>query len=192
MTSGVIKLIPNIITTLRLILALPICLLILDENYPAVLWIAFVAGLSDGVDGWFARKMNAESRYGAIVDPLSDKAMLISAYIAFVVVGLLPWWVAVIIVMRDVVIITGALAYHWRFGRYDVAPSIWGKASTAVQILYALMLLTHQVYPVFPVSSFQIGLWLVIIMVVVSGGHYVYTWGVKARALQKGKNQSDT
>ena len=90
MTSGVIKLIPNILTTLRLILAVPICLLILDENYPAVLWIAFIAGLSDGVDGWFARKVDALSRYGAIVDPLSDKALLISAYVAFVIVGLLP------------------------------------------------------------------------------------------------------
>ncbi|MGF1758781.1 CDP-alcohol phosphatidyltransferase family protein [Photobacterium sagamiensis] len=188
MASGVIKQIPNILTTLRLFLAMPICLLILDENYPAVLWIAFIAGLSDGVDGWMARKMNAVSRYGAIADPLSDKALLISTYVAFSVVGLLPWWVVVIIVTRDVIIITGAIAYHWQFGRYEVAPSIWGKISTGVQIIFSLMLLTHQVYPVFPEISFKIGLWLVIFMTIVSGVHYIYTWGIKALAIEKSKN----
>lgn len=186
MASGVIKLIPNILTTLRLILAVPVCLLILNENYPAVLWIAFIAGLSDGVDGLIARKMHAESRYGAIVDPLSDKTLLISTYVAFALVELLPWWVAAIIVTRDVIIITGAIVYHWQFGRYDVVPSIWGKISTAVQIIFSLMLLTHQVYPVFPAISFQIGLWLVILMTVVSGVHYVYTWSVKAQTIKKG------
>lgn len=185
MASSVIKQVPNILTTLRLILAVPICMLILEKSYSTVLWIAFIAGLSDAADGWLARKLDAVSRYGAIADPLSDKALLLSAYIAFVVVGLLPWWVAVIIVTRDVVIITGALVYYWRFGRYEVAPSFWGKTSTCVQIVYALMLLTHQVYPVFPQLSFQIGLWLLIVMVCVSGGHYVYIWGKKALAMEK-------
>jgi len=90
MTSVVIKQIPNALTTLRLILAIPICLLILNENYQAVLWVAFIAGLSDGVDGWLARKLGAESRYGAIVDPLSDKAQLIGVYGSLAVVEFLP------------------------------------------------------------------------------------------------------
>jgi cardiolipin synthase len=188
MMSTVIKQIPNALTTLRLILAIPICMLILAENYAVVLWIALIAGLSDGVDGWLARRLNAESRYGAIVDPLSDKALLISAYVAFAIVGLLPWWVAVTIVTRDVLIVCGALAYHWLFGRYDIAPSLWGKISTSVQIIFALMLLVHQVYPVFSPLVLQLGLGLVILLALFSGGHYIYIWGGKALAKRNSNN----
>jgi cardiolipin synthase len=188
MMNTLIKQIPNALTTLRLILAIPILMLIVSENYTVVLWVAFIAGLSDGVDGWLARRLNAESRYGAIVDPLSDKALLISAYVAFAVVGLLPWWVAVTIVTRDVLIVCGALVYHGLFGRYEIAPSIWGKTSTSVQIVFVLMLLVHQVYPVFPPLVLQLGLGLVMLLVLVSGGHYIYTWGVKALAKRNNNN----
>ena len=185
MTNAVVKQIPNILTTLRLILAAPICVLILNENYPAVLWIAVFAGLSDGVDGWLARKLNALSRYGAVVDPLADKALLVSAYISFAVVGLLPWWVAVVVAARDLVIVSGALAYHRLCGRYQMAPSILGKVSTGVQIAFALIVLTHQVYPIFPSLMFQIGPWLVALVALASGSHYVHTWATRALVAQK-------
>ena len=182
-----VKLIPNILTTLRLLLVVPICLLILSENYPPVLWIALIAGLSDAVDGWLARRLGCVSRYGAIADPLIDKTLLISVYSCLMIVAVLPWWIFVIIVTRDVVIVSGAFAYHWLCGRYDIKPSFWGKASTAVQISFALMLLTQQVFQVFPVAVLQVTIWLLILLAFVSGGHYVYTWGAKARALQRSK-----
>ena len=185
MTNVIIKQLANVLTILRLILALPVCLLILNENYSTVLWVAFIAGLSDAADGYLARKLNASSHYGAIVDPLADKALLVSAYVAFAVVGLLPWWVAVILLLRDLLIISGALIYRWKFGRYKMAPSLWGKISTAVQITFALMLLMQQVYPVLPEFSLQVGLWLVILTTFVSGGHYLYIWGEKILPLKK-------
>ncbi|MCD6525500.1 MAG: CDP-alcohol phosphatidyltransferase family protein [Desulfuromonas sp.] len=175
-----------------MVLAIPVCLLILAENYQAVLWIAFIAGFSDAIDGWLARMLNCESRYGAIVDPLSDKTLLVGTYIGLAVVGLLPWWLAAIVVLRDVLIVSGALVYHWLFGRYEMAPSLWGKVSTCVQIAFALMLLTHQLYPVFPLCFFQIGTWLVILMSFISGGHYVYIWGGKALVAQQDKRLSNT
>ncbi len=179
MTNAVIKQIPNILTTLRLILAVPVCLLILNENYSTVLWVAFIAGFSDGIDGYLARKLNALSNYGAIVDPLADKVLLLGTYIAFAVVGLLPYWVAVILLLRDMLIVSGTFIYRCKFGRYKMAPSIWGKSSTAMQILFALMVLIQQVYPVLPEFSLQVGLWLVILLAFVSGGHYLYTWAGK-------------
>ncbi|RTR37898.1 CDP-alcohol phosphatidyltransferase family protein [Shewanella canadensis] len=182
MASSVIKQIPNMLTTLRLILAIPICLMILNEDYGSVIWIAFIAGLSDGVDGFLARKLNAVSRYGAIVDPISDKVLLVSVYVSFAIVGLLPWWVATVVVIRDLLIVCGALLYHWQFGRYEIAPSIWGKASTFVQITFALMLLTDQVYPFLTPLSFQVGMWSLIVMAFISGGHYFYVWSHKALA----------
>lgn len=185
-----IKMIPNFLTTMRIFLAIPIVWLILNERYSAVLWIAFIAGLSDGIDGWLARKLNVLSRFGAIADPVSDKVMLVSSYVALAIVELLPWWVIVIVVLRDVVIVTGAVAYHLLFGRYDMAPSLWGKLSTLVQIVFVLAMLTQQVYPVLPGIGLQIGLWLVVVMAFISGGHYVYVWGGKALAKQKEKHNT--
>ena len=179
MTHIIIKQIPNALTTLRLILALPVCLLILNENYPAVLWVALIAGLSDAVDGYLARRLNALSYYGAVADPLADKTLLLSTYIAFSVVGLLPWWVAVLLLIRDLLIVSGALIYRRKFGHYKMAPSVWGKSCTAMQILFALMLLMQQVYPVLPEFILQVALWLVILLAFVSGGHYLYIWGRK-------------
>jgi len=182
MASSLIKQLPNMLTTLRLILAVPICLMILSEDYGAVLWIAFIAGLSDGVDGFLARKLNAVSRYGAIVDPISDKVLLVSVYVSFAIVGLLPWWVATIVVIRDLLIVCGALLYHWQCGGYEITPSLWGKASTFVQITFALMLLTDQVYPLLTPLSFQVGMWSLIAMAFISGGHYFYVWSHKVLA----------
>lgn len=177
-----IKQIPNFLTTLRLILAVPICMLILDGNYPAVLWLAFIAGGSDALDGYLARKLNALSYYGAIVDPLADKTLLLSTYIALAVEEVLAWWVIVILIIRDVLIVSGAFAYRCLFGRYKIDPSFWGKSSTCVQIIFALMLLTQQVSPVFPVLTMQIALYFLIFITFVSGGHYVYVWGKKILA----------
>ena len=176
----IIRQLPNILTTLRLFLALPICMLILDGNYVSVLVIALVAGCSDGVDGWLARKLNATSRYGAVVDPISDKVLLTTTYISLALVGLLPSWLAVIVVLRDGVIFSGALAYHYYVGRYDMEPSGLGKASTFVQICYALLLISDQSYEIFHPWLLEINLWLVILLAFISGIQYVFHWGRRA------------
>jgi len=185
MIYPLLKQLPNILTTLRLFLAAPICLFILEGNYKGVLWIAFIAGISDGLDGWLARRLDAQSRYGSIFDPLADKAMLTGAYVCFVVVNLLPWWVAAIVVIRDIVIVGGAIAYHWLMGHYELAPSFWGKASTFVQITYVLMLLAQQIKPTFPLLFLQVGLWLLVALAFISGWHYCYVWGSRALAQRK-------
>ncbi|MCW8194990.1 CDP-alcohol phosphatidyltransferase family protein [Proteobacteria bacterium 005FR1] len=180
MTNRIVKNLPNAITTLRLFLALPICLFILQEKFELVLGIAVFAGASDLVDGWWARKMGAQSRYGSVIDPISDKALLIGTYVSLALVNAIPMTVAVVVVARDLVIVAGALAYHLLIGRYEMAPTVWGKLSTLVQIAFALMVLTQQVYPIFPVSFFEVGVLLVIGLAFISGGNYVGVWGRKA------------
>jgi cardiolipin synthase len=185
MVNALVLQIPNTLTTLRLLLSIPICLLLLDENYAAVLWLALAAGISDGLDGWLARRLDATSRYGAILDPLSDKALLSGAYACFALVGLLPWWVAIVVVGRDIFIVCGALLYHAFFGRYEMQPSSWGKGSTFVQILFALALIAQQVEPVFPeqlLDSLEV---VLILAALASGAHYAWIWGT--RALPQGR-----
>ncbi len=179
MTHAAIKLLPNILTTLRLFLAVPIALLIVNEDYAAVLWLAFIAGASDGLDGYLARKWHATSNYGAIADPLADKVLLLSTYIALALVELLPYWLALILLLRDALIVSGVLIYHHKFGHYKMAPSIWGKSCTAVQILFALMVLIQQLYPLLPDFIVQFGLFSVVVLTFISGAHYLHTWGGK-------------
>jgi cardiolipin synthase len=176
----VVRQIPNLLTTLRLLLAVPLCLLILAREFESVLWVALVAGLSDGVDGWLARKLDAASRYGAIADPLADKLMLSGAYPCLAAVGLLPWWLALLVIGRDLVIVAGALAYHALYGSYAMSPSVPGKLSTFLQILFALALLLQQVYPSLPATVLSSLLYIVVFATIFSGVHYVWVWGRKA------------
>jgi len=180
MASRLVRQIPNTLTTLRLLLAVPICVLVLRENYEAVLWVALAAGLSDGVDGWLARKLDATSHYGAVVDPLADKLMLSGIYACLAAVGLIPWWVALLVIGRDVIIVLGALLYQALYGRYAMEPSVWGKGSTFLQILFALMVLVQQVWPRVPDGLLSLALWAVVMVAALSGGHYVATWGLRA------------
>lgn len=180
MLKTLLKQLPNLLTTLRLLLAVPMCLLVLGRDYDAVLWVAFAAGLSDGVDGWLARKLDATSRYGAVVDPLADKVMLSGIYPCLAAVDLLPWWVALLVIGRDIVIVIGGLTYHALFGRFDMQPSHWGKISTFFQILFALVLLLDQAYPFAPAFALMALLYAVAGVTLLSGGHYVLTWSIRA------------
>lgn len=179
-TNSLVRQVPNTLTTLRLLLAIPLCWLILQREFESVLWVGLAAGLSDGVDGWLARRLDAASRYGAIVDPLADKLMLSGAYPAMAAVGLLPWWLALIVIGRDIVIVLGALAYHALYGRYSMSPSVLGKFSTFLQIVFAISLLLQQVFPVFPQAVLSAALYLVAAVSIASGAHYVWVWGLKA------------
>lgn len=185
MPSNLIPQIPNVLTTLRLCLAVPIYVLILERQFATVLWIALLAGLSDGLDGWLARKLNAMSRYGAIVDPLSDKAMLLCAFIAFVQIELLPMAAVATMLLRDAIILLGAGLFYLCFGQYQLAPSRWGKSCTFAQIILVLLIIAQQLIPQLPDTLITTGLLIVLLLVVTSGLHYIYTWGRKAMLLHK-------
>ena len=174
------KHLPNLLTTLRLVLVVPICLLIIEKQFAAVLWLSFIAGVSDGLDGWLARKLNAHTRYGEVVDPLADKALLTATFICLAIVSLIPIWLAIIALLRDLIIVAGAFAYHRLVGRYDMAPSFWGKLNTFIQIIFILMIITQQVWAIFPSYLFDIGIWSIVGLAIISGGHYVFVWGSKA------------
>lgn len=176
---------PNLLTTLRLLLAIPICWLILEQQFALVLWLAFFAGLSDGLDGWLARRWNAQSRYGSVVDPISDKALLSGAFVCLAVIGVLPWWLAAVVLARDLLIFTGALCYHGLIGRYDMEPSLWGKLSTLIQISVVLAVLFQQVFPIFPQVLLEASYIALVVLAVISGGHYVVTWGRRAADSRK-------
>lgn len=177
---------PNLLTLLRLLAAVPVAWLILDGALLPALLIFVAAALTDGVDGWLARRFQWQSRLGGWLDPLADKMMLIAAAAALAVEGILPLWLLVLLVLRDVLIVSGATFWHWRFAPLDAEPSLLGKLTTfALMLLLALMLATRaglvETGPAW-MQAFAVG---AAMLLVLSGADYVWRWSGKARRMRR-------
>ncbi len=185
--------IPNIITILRILLVLPVVLALLNEHYGVALLLFAVAGASDGLDGYIAKRYDCASRLGSILDPLADKLLLVSTYISLAWLGLLPLWLVVIVLVRDVLIVVGGFAYHHMIGQYDMSPSFVSKLNTVSQILLGfLVVLSMSLLPL-PELLIDGMIYFVLVTTLLSGADYVWTWGrraVEARA-DEDINRSD-
>lgn len=135
---------PNLITLARLAMVPATIWFILQHRLDWAFAIFVAAGLSDGIDGWLARVLDARSAMGALLDPLADKALLVSVYVTLAAIGVLPDWLAILVVFRDVVIV-GGLGLLWMLGlREEVRPLRISKFNTFAQIaLAALALAVH-------------------------------------------------
>jgi len=134
---------PNLLTLLRLI-SVPVTLWLMVENRMApAFWLFAAAGVTDAVDGAVARLFDAHSALGAILDPLADKVLLVSTYIALGLAGFLPLWLVVLVVLRDVLIVAYALVYTLA-GTPHGSPSLISKINTLAQIMLAGVVLAGQ------------------------------------------------
>jgi cardiolipin synthase len=137
--------VPNLITVGRL-LAVPVAVwLILSDHLALAFWLFLLAAISDGLDGMIARLFRARTSLGAWLDPLADKALLVGSFIAMAAVGLVPLWLAALVLLRDVTIIVGlgVLLVLLR-ERLSIQPLWVGKLNTALQL--ALVVLVLAVY----------------------------------------------
>lgn len=130
--------VPNLITILRLFLVPTVVLLILERSFGLAFLTFVIAGVSDAVDGAIARHVRGQaSRLGAYLDPIADKALLVSIYVTLAIVGYAPAWLAVLVVSRDLLIV-GAVVLSWILTRpLAIEPLMISKANTAVQIVFA-------------------------------------------------------
>lgn len=168
--------IPNALTMMRVVLVLPIAWLLLAERFGQALSLFFIAGISDGLDGFLARRFGWTSRFGAVLDPLADKLLLVTSYLCLSVTQVLPWWLTMLVLLRDALIVSGAVAYRYLVGALSMAPSVLGKCSTVLQILLVLVVLIElSVWPAF--ADYRSALIVcVALLAVLSGGHYVWQW----------------
>ena len=173
--------IPNLITVVRILLVVPVAWALLEQQYLLALVLFFVAGVSDGLDGFLAKQFDWTSRLGAILDPLADKALLVTCYAALAWVGLLPVWLLVLVVVRDLVIVAGAVIYNFRIERLDADPTLISKLNTVLQILLVLMVITQQLSDWFAPAWLTVLIYAVTVSVLWSGLDYVITWGRRAR-----------
>ncbi len=179
--------IPNIISVLRILLTIPVMYFLLEREYGIALVLFAVAGFSDGLDGLLAKQFGWQSRLGGLLDPLADKALLMTSFVVLGATGLIPIWLVVAAVCRDLIIVGGALYYNFAVEEVQPDPSPVSKLNTALQILLVL-LVTMDAGPFpLPVRVLPALEWMLLVTVLVSGLHYVYTWTRKAA--QKGWKQ---
>ncbi len=130
--------IPNLISVLRIFLSIPVIWMLLEQRFEIALVLFAVAGISDGLDGYLAKRNGWVSRLGGLLDPLADKVLLVSSYLSLAVIGAIPVWLVMLVILRDLVIVTGALVYNFRVKQLDVAPSLLSKFNTLAQIVLVL------------------------------------------------------
>jgi cardiolipin synthase len=132
---------PNLITLARLC-AVPATVWLMLQQRLDLAFLVFVgAGLSDAIDGWLARVRNARSTIGALLDPIADKALLVSVYVTLAAIGVLPDWLAILVVFRDLLIVGGVL-FLWVLGfPTRIRPLYVSKANTLAQIALAALAL---------------------------------------------------
>jgi cardiolipin synthase len=178
--------IPNLICLLRILLVSPVAILLLSARYREALALIVVAGLSDGLDGFLARRYHWQSRLGGFLDPLADKLLLTVTFVALAIQGLLPVWLAALVIVRDVVIVSGGVAYQWFVAPVQPEPSRVSKLNTAMQLLFLCLVVTAAAFPgVVPVALVDTSVLVagagVLVTGTVSGLDYVLRWSARAR-----------
>jgi len=172
--------IPNAISMMRIILVIPIVYFLLRGQYNVSLILFLVAGLSDALDGFLAKRYQWVSRLGSFLDPLADKLLLLSCFTACVYLELMPLWLLVLVVSRDLFVAIGAFFYHHFIEGFKGEPPFSSKLNTLVQIVYLLMLIASQGLVLIPLSWVDLALYAVLATTSVSGLEYVWVWGMRA------------
>jgi cardiolipin synthase len=175
--------VPNQITFLRFVL-LPIFLICLFyQRYGWALVLLIAAAFTDALDGLMARWLNQKSELGMFLDPLADKFLLSGAFLVLAFKGVLGWWLTILVLARDVIILATALVIVLVVGPRTFPPSLFGKLTTSLQILLILVVITSATFPAMGLSETVRGLvYAVAAATVVSGVHYSVTIARKLHA----------
>ena len=171
--QGRIWTVPNQITLLRLGF-LPIVLILISyEHSRWALAVLVVAGLSDGIDGLLARKLNQRSSLGAYLDPIADKLLLSSSFVILAMEKKIAWWLTIIVLSRDIIILVVAVVIILISGYRPFPPSLLGKATTMFQIILVFTIVLSAAYPNLPLSRInEVLIYLVAALATVSAFHY--------------------
>jgi cardiolipin synthase len=168
--------VPNQLTFLRLGFLPFFIISIHYRRYEIALAILILAGLTDGLDGLLARSLNQKTALGAYLDPIADKLLLSSSFVLLALNRKISWWLATLVLSRDIILLTAAAVILVVVGYRKFPPSLYGKATTALQILlvFSVVLLAVTEWPWLQTVRNVIG-YLVAGFTVFSGFHYCFT-----------------
>lgn len=182
-----LQFIPNLICIGRIILVGPIIFALFSGRFDAAVVMFVIAGLSDGLDGFLARRFDWRSRLGSVLDPLADKLLMISVFLTLTLAGLIPAWLAVAVVARDLVILAGSLAYNFLIGPLQGEPSRVSKINTFLQLLYVFAVMLSAAGLAIPQPPVQALAVAILVTVIISGVDYTWSWGHRAMRERRGK-----
>lgn len=172
---------PNTITVLRILAVAPVVWLLDQGRHDAALWLVLAAAASDALDGFLAKRFDWQTRIGGLLDPIADKLLLWACFLGLFAAGTTPGWLAALVVGRDLVILAGAIAWHWLVRPLTATPTLLSKATTLAQVLLVLAWLLHLAHGWLPEGLLQFGIGAVAAITALSGIDYVVRWSLKAR-----------
>jgi cardiolipin synthase len=194
--SSRIVTVPNLLTMFRMALIPVFVSLLFSRKFAWALGVFIMAGLTDGLDGLLARRLNQGSQLGTILDPIADKLLLVTSFIVLSVPAIaptpmprhfpIPFWVTVVVISRDIFIVVGAAAINIVTGFRRFRPSWLGKINTTVQILAIAAILIAASYP--SLSGYLPTVYTTVFgFTVLSGIHYIF---FASRLLNEERRQS--
>jgi cardiolipin synthase len=182
-----LRFLPNLLCVLRIVLVYPVALGILQGHYPEVLALFAIAAFTDGLDGFLAKRFGWHSELGKVLDPLADKLLLVTVFICLSVAGPAPWWLAALVLLRDLVIFFGALTYKWLFGPLRGEPTIVSKLNTLCQIAFCLAVVAEAAFGL-PGNAVVTAVGaLVVVTTAVSGVDYILIYSRRAAVVARGR-----
>ncbi len=137
--------IPNLLTLLRILLVPVFVILLIQGFFLKALLVFFLAGLTDALDGFLARVLHQKTDLGLYLDPLADKALIITSFVTLSIMGMIPAWLAVIVISRDFIILLGISVMALMSIPFEIKPTVVSKITTAFQLLtvFVVLALTH-------------------------------------------------
>jgi cardiolipin synthase len=172
--------IPNVITSIRILLVAPIAMTLANHRLSISIALFGLAALSDAADGFLAKRYGWRSELGAFLDPAADKILLVTVFITLACLKLVPLWLMAAAVTRDAIIVAGALLYlHW-IGPLSVRPSFVSKFNTLCQAAYIMAVVGREELSMPPAWTVVALGALVFVTVVVSGMDYVLIYSRRA------------
>jgi len=167
--------IPNLLSSLRIALIIPVVWSLLTGHTLVALILFAIAGLTDSLDGWLARREHWETNVGGILDAVADKLLLVSVYLCLWWLDHIPTWLIALLFGRDLLISLGSLWYHTRLGKFEAAPTPTGKLHTLFQICLVIVILAQlSLFPDIP-ADISKGLMLMLIVTAIVS-LLGYTW----------------
>ena len=188
MTSrAVLSLLPNIITLARLLAVPVVAYLILQGAYVPAFWVFVAAGVSDAVDGFLAKRLDAVSLIGEFLDPLADKALLVTVFVVLGYLDHVAMWLVFLIVFRDLLIVGGAILFQTLTQSLEMGPLFISKINTLAQIVLACAVL-GQLASGWHTAEITLVLTIVVAATTfLSGAAYVIKWGRMAIEVERGQ-----
>ena len=174
------RFIPNALCILRIGLVVPVAWLLTRHEFRMTLWLFAFAAATDGADGFLAKRCGWTSELGKILDPLADKILLVGVFLTLGLMDLVPLWLALVAIGRDVVITAGAIAYNALYGYPNGKPTWASKLNTLCQLLFVLLIVASSAIGQVPQDAIIAMGALVFVTTVVSGLDYVLTYSRKA------------